>query len=71
MLSIGFPGLLVLLLRVLVFLAVILRTGLVYQVDYTVLIQILALGTAVLVPSRLYPLGSDVKASILLLAIGL
>ena len=71
MLPIGSPGLLILLLYVLAFLAVVLCTGLVHQVDYIVLVRILALGAAVFVPFRLYPLGSDVKASVLFLAVGL
>ena len=66
---VGSPGLLILLLYVLAFLAVVLYTGLVYQVDYIVLVRILALGTAVFIPFQPYPLGSDVELSVLLPAI--
>ena len=71
MLPIGSPGLLILLLRVLAFLAVVLYTGLIHQMDYIVPIRILALGTAVFVPFRLYPLRSDVELSVLLPAVSL
>ena len=71
MLPIGSSGLFILLLYVLAFLAVVLYTGLVYQVDYIVLVRILALGTTVFVPLRLYPFGSDVEPSVLLSAVGL
>ena len=70
-LPIGSPGLLILLLCVLAFLAVVLYTGLIYQIDYIVPIRTLALGTTVFVPFRLYPLGSDVEPSVLLSAVSL